>query len=60
MGYTSRRLASTRVLARSAGKTHAGCPLPVTGGLPSVRSRQSVHAVAWLSSQNVLEHQDVW
>jgi hypothetical protein len=41
------------------GKTQAGCPLPLTDGLPSVRSRRAVHAVAWLSIRNVLERQDV-
>jgi hypothetical protein len=34
-------------------------PLPLTDRLPSVRSRQSVHAVAWSSIRNVLEPQDV-
>jgi hypothetical protein len=41
------------------GKTQDGCPLPLTDGPPSVRSRQSVHAVAWSSIRNILEHQGV-
>ena len=41
------------------GKTQAGCPLPLTDGLPFLTSRKSVHAVAWSSIRNVLEHQDV-
>jgi hypothetical protein len=59
MKLKSRCLERTRVLTLPARKPQAGCPLPLADGLPSVRSRQSVHAVAWLSVRYILEHQDV-
>jgi hypothetical protein len=58
MELRSRCLESTDTRPTRA-KTQAGCPLLLTDGLTSVRSRRSVHAVALSSIRNILEHQDI-